>query len=123
MKRCKIIYSMIFLSIFGWNTSGLCASEWLPLKNGRIHEPVNIKVLNNTWLEKEIIVEVPGIELETVNTKAGEFTRLTLDDEAFSGKIGDPRIPVLGKIIEIPFGTDVKFEINKGPERIISLRD
>jgi hypothetical protein len=49
-------------------------------------------------------VQVPKVVAETVTTDRGAFTELTIPGGQLSGAIGAPAIPVLTRLIEIPFG-------------------
>ncbi|MEI2419429.1 C25 family peptidase propeptide domain-containing protein, partial [Arthrospira platensis SPKY2] len=48
-----------------------------------------------------------GLQANDIKTKEGVFTQLSLDGNAFKGDIGEPRIPVMRRLVQIPYGADV----------------
>jgi len=54
-----------------------------------------------------IEVEIGAFEFETVSTPEGDFTALRIDGFARSQEIGEPNLPVINKIISIPFGCEL----------------
>ena len=57
----------------------------------------------------------------TVETKAGEFTQLTIPHFYRSHNIGGPNLPTMNKMIEIPVGADITLDIVSFKEKIIDL--
>ncbi|MBN1355951.1 hypothetical protein JXA40_06720 [bacterium] len=65
----------------------------------------------SSWDGIDIWIQVPGVNVRDVKTKSGVYTRLAFDDDAFRGAIGSPRIPVIRKFVEIPYGAEIDLEI------------
>ena len=51
------------------------------------------------------------IEAENVETKGGQFSRISLPNTVIGGNEGDPQIPVLNELIAVPFGASPRIEI------------
>ncbi len=67
--------------------------------------------------------EVSTLHYFSVETKEGEFTQLTIPDFYRSHNIGEPNLPTMNKIVEIPKGADVTLEIISFKEKTINLNE
>ena len=56
-----------------------------------------------------------------LNTEEGLFTSFSTHVNAYSGKVGEPRIPVIRKLIEIPLGAELKINNLTYTEETIDL--
>ncbi|MCD4655355.1 hypothetical protein K8T06_15650, partial [bacterium] len=82
--------------------TGTNAANWITQ-----NDPV-VQVTDSRWDAIEIDVSLDGLKSQDVKTKGGTFTRLTLENEAFKGEIGAPRLPVIRKMVEVPYGADIE---------------
>ncbi len=102
--------------------SGAGAAGWLGFSsNGRSDSQFQVR--EDTWDHIRIDVSIPGVESREIATKGGMFSQLQLDDDAFKGAIGDPRIPVLRKIVEIPYGAEVTLGVETSTPEILGLAE
>lgn len=56
-------------------------------------------------------IHISGLWSQIVDTQAGNFTRLSLIDGGASTVIGEPNLPVMTKMVQIPFGAEVSLSL------------
>jgi len=66
-------------------------------------------------------VAVGEIQALDVMTKRGEFTRLIIPDFHFSQDEGAPELPMMNRLIEIPYGASARIEVIADDSRMIDL--
>ncbi|MBN1296293.1 hypothetical protein JXA80_05900, partial [bacterium] len=84
--------------------AGVNANGWVTR-----NAPV-VQVMDSRWDAVEIDVDIDGLQSQEVKTKAGVFTRLMFDGDAYRGEIGSPRLPVIRKMVEVPYGAEINLE-------------
>ncbi|MBD3232554.1 MAG: hypothetical protein GF315_02405, partial [candidate division Zixibacteria bacterium] len=68
-------------------------------------------------------MDVGSIHFIQVTTKEGEFVRLNVEGFPMSQNVGEPNLPVIGKLLSIPFESALSVEIVESDYEIISLED
>ncbi len=106
-----LIYAMLCLFIF-INVSGQQASQ----KTDRF-----ITLLENRSDGLKISHQIPVVTFNTVSTRNGNFTEISVDRFSKSYDLGNPDLPVTSKLIEVPSGAEVKIHILSYQEKIIDL--
>ncbi|MDD4309977.1 MAG: C25 family cysteine peptidase, partial [Candidatus Cloacimonetes bacterium] len=67
----------------------------------------------------ELQFKLQDYSLEEIQTKAGNFDQISIDGFGFSGRIGEPKLPVYSKLIAVPVGANVQFEfVTRNQQRI-----
>ncbi|HEX7343711.1 MAG TPA: C25 family cysteine peptidase, partial [bacterium] len=88
------------------------ASTWIPLNGIQSQsESPNIQLLRSDFSEIRIKISIQGFFCESVSTSGGAFSRLSLDGEGYTTEIGRPELPVVRKLIEIPYGANPELVI------------
>jgi len=82
-----------------------------------------IKLLNNSDYGFELNFNAHEYKLETISTKLGEFDRLSIEGYGYSTRIGEPQLPVLSRLIYVPLGADVSFDIYHQQQLAIASAD
>ena len=80
-------------------------------------------VTNKTISEFSFINSVCDFSTVIVNTAEGQFVKLVIPGYDSDSKNGDAELPVLKKIIRVPFGSDIAVKIINLEEQIIKLSD
>lgn len=70
-----------------------------------------VTLSNNTDYGFNLQFKLQDYSLETVQTKSGAFDQITIDGYGHTGRIGEPKLPVYSKLIAVPLGADVSYEI------------
>ncbi|PIE88374.1 MAG: hypothetical protein CSA04_02235 [Bacteroidetes bacterium] len=80
-----------------------------------------LSIVSQDQLHLEMRNTISEFDYSTLNTPEGLFTTFHTHVNAFSGKVGTPRIPVIRKLIEIPLGATVKINNVTYTEETIDL--
>ncbi|MCK4665026.1 MAG: T9SS type A sorting domain-containing protein [Bacteroidales bacterium] len=83
----------------------------------------NFEVINETNQGFEITNSISSLKLIEEKTKGGTFFQLEVNGLIKTFGEGSPNIPVISKLIEIPYDAKVKFNIISYDEEIIELAD
>lgn len=85
--------------------------------------PNNIFLMNNTQSGFDVEYNIGEYKLMDVQTKAGNFDQLLIDGYAFTTQVGEPKLPLLRKIVAVPVGAEVRFSITSRNQVNISAMD
>jgi len=99
------------------------AAYWIPFDGAQAPGDVQIVVRSEGTDRIVIDVTVPGIWLEDVPTSAGNFVRLQVSDGGIAGEVGRPQIPVFRKLIAIPEGGAISWEVIDKQEHVLPIGD
>ncbi|MCD6161320.1 MAG: immune inhibitor A [candidate division Zixibacteria bacterium] len=66
-------------------------------------------------------VKVGSIDFSTITTNEGDFSLLAIEGFTHSQRIGEPNLPMVNRIISIPFGCELQTEVLNGEIRELSL--
>ncbi len=111
MSFLKTLSTMVLAIVFSLNAQSLKISD------GKS----NIDLLSQNANGYQLKYSIGKIKYFNVETKAGEFTEVTIPGNYHSHNIGEPNLPTMNKIIEIPVGADVEARIISYDEKIIDL--
>ncbi|MBM4400102.1 MAG: gingipain R, partial [Candidatus Cloacimonetes bacterium] len=122
MFRMKIkLLSVIFLVI------GFCgilsAAENQIRKVVLSDTPTETKLLSNHKDGFDIEFKVGTLQIEEVKTKGGVFDEIRLQDYGFSSRTGEPKLPVFSRIIAVPVGASVSFDVISRKQKVFSQKD
>jgi hypothetical protein len=115
VKRSKgrqAILGMIFLFLVFGSSNLQAGSEpnWIQLSAGEARAP-GINLIESNFDQIVFEVNVAGIWSEEVQTKGGVFNQLMIPECGITSKIGEPKLPVISKMIQIPYGAEVQVEV------------
>ncbi len=68
-------------------------------------------------------VEVGGLQTMDVTTKGGQYTRLVLPGFHTSMVEGQPELPMMNSLINIPVGANARVEVSNVQTRLVNLAD
>jgi hypothetical protein len=87
---------------------------WIPLEkdaaDGALPKP---SMKDSTTSGAMIHFRVPGVFVRPVKTESGVFHRFSMPGQASLTDLGRPELPIIGQMIEVPFGVDFSVEIVK----------
>jgi len=88
------------------------AATWTPINGIQAQEEAPlIDLLRNDAASIQLNLSISGFYREAVATTAGNFSRLSFDGEGYTTEIGRPELPVIRKLIEIPYGAQAELII------------
>lgn len=95
----KQLLSILLVTLFLFNLSG---------------QQANYQIAKNNFEEVEISFSIPPPLIKEIDFKGETFSTIELDGYIKSSDVGNPQLPVLGKLIEIPLCDDLTIEITPG---------
>ena len=105
---------LVFVALwFVFGSSALWAGsgpKWIQLKPGEEKTP-QINVMESNLDRIEFEVRVFGMRSEELQTKGGVFNQLSLPEYGITNVIGEPELPVIRKMVQIPYGAMVNVEV------------
>ncbi len=84
--------------------------SWISLTSGMEKAP-SLNLLESDFDQLVFDIQIPGIWSEEISTKGGNFASLSIPHEGASGVIGVPDLPVITKMVQIPFGAKVSLSL------------
>ena len=99
--RISILKKVIALCIMTLMNIQLDAQTRIDLNPGLR----GIQISDSSLKGFETTFSYSAIELESVDTEIGEFSKLVMSDAIPNGEIGAPSLPVTRKLIAVPFGS------------------
>lgn len=106
----------LVLLLLGWFCFGAAPlwadsnQEWIELTPGMDKIP-KISVLESDFQQVILDLRISGIWSEEVSTKGGIFNRISIPEYGVTNVIGEPNLPVIRKMVQIPYGAEVKVEV------------
>jgi hypothetical protein len=102
MKKADTLYRkfsflVMLLVIFVTIPSVLSAGE-IVVNGGK----TDVKITQQSYVSFTVSATVSSVEYRNVQTKLGAFTELFSTGFGFSNVVGDPKLPVIHKLIEVP---------------------
>ncbi|MBN2680987.1 MAG: PKD domain-containing protein [Bacteroidales bacterium] len=83
----------------------------------------SFEVLSKSQTELTVSLNLSEIKTSNLSNNRGEFFRINSDDYTQSHFLGEPELPVLRRLIEVPYNANAKVEIIEFQEQIINLED
>ena len=110
MKSRPVWITVLILALLT-AISAAGAANVRPVSFATAGEPV--KLLNNSDFGFDLDFLVHDYALETISTKLGDFDQISIEGYGHSNRIGEPMLPVYSKLISVPLGAELSFEITK----------
>ncbi|MCK4663032.1 MAG: T9SS type A sorting domain-containing protein [Bacteroidales bacterium] len=123
MNYRKIIILLIFVFSIGCIYASQKIEKEQEQKTIRISDKKGLNIVNKDNSNFNFENYISEIKIKQVLTKKGTFSKIILDGYGKSSEIGNPELPVLRKLVEIPHGTQAKIKIISYSEEIINLND
>ncbi|KPK77397.1 MAG: hypothetical protein AMJ89_02485, partial [candidate division Zixibacteria bacterium SM23_73] len=114
LSQSKTVFAVVFVALcFVICSSALgagSAPNWIQFMPGEEKIPqINLTQSNFDRIEFE--VRVLGMWSEELQTKRGVFNQLSIPDCGITNVIGEPKLPVIRKMVQIPYGAIVDVEV------------
>lgn len=115
----KIIRQLVLLT-------SLFVGFGLPAQNAFVHFPNStdrMVVAGDSYKGFSLSYSFNALYTDFISNDKGDFNDLILNGAYYDGALGEPKLPVIKKMIEVPFGADVEVEILAFDEEFITLAD
>jgi hypothetical protein len=112
LNQLRLI-GLLLVFCFSFSSTPLRAEstpQWIGFVTGSDKIP-QLNVLESNFQQVVFDIRVSGIWSEEMTTKGGVFNRLEIPECGITNVIGEPNLPVLRKMVQIPFGADVSVEV------------
>ena len=83
--------------------------------------PGGVTLLDQNNSSITLRLDVGTVDLASVTTREGQFTLMTADGFTLSHRIGEPSLPMVNKLISIPFGCELQTKVVSSKSVEISL--
>ncbi|MCB5255871.1 MAG: C25 family cysteine peptidase [Candidatus Cloacimonadaceae bacterium] len=70
-----------------------------------------------------VLYKVGSLDFEFIQTRGGDFTRLSIDGYGHTQRIGEPQLPSSNRIIAVPLGARLSFDILRKEDISISAEE
>jgi hypothetical protein len=110
-----LVFALIGTTAFGVGT------QWVST-GGVTQAAPSLQMLAATADQVSLEVQVPGYQTEVVKRGPGIYARISLPDSGVSAKIGEPQLPVIRRLIEVPEDAQVSVDV-QGEAREVALAD
>ncbi len=104
--------SLLFFLVFALPSSTWADSNrtWISLTPGMERLP-QLNLLQSDFDQVLFEVQIPGIQTEKITTKGGEFSLISIPQAGLTSIIGEPNLPVITRMLQIPFGAEVSLKV------------
>ncbi len=102
--------------------TGVSGSDWIGFSSNTVMEST-VQLNRGNWNSAELNVQIPGISVQETKTKGGIFTQISLGNSSYKGEVGTPQLPVIRKLVEVPYGAQISLDFQTSPVKTIPLVD
>ncbi len=118
MKRnyCGVVVSIVIggISVLLFTFSALTQAEtspsWVPLAPVSEKTP-QVNILRSDIAQVTLKIRIPGIWSEEISTKGGTYSSLSIPSAGVTSVISEPSLPVITKMVQIPFSAVVSLNV------------
>jgi hypothetical protein len=90
------------------------ALGWIPFEPGSKAEKIPVSTLKDeTTMDIMLNFDIPGMFVEEVKVKDTVYHKMSIPGLATTTELGKPELPIVGQIVEIPYGVNLNVEIFK----------
>ncbi|MCB1183785.1 carboxypeptidase regulatory-like domain-containing protein [bacterium] len=116
MKRSRLLHLVWLTALL---TAGLASAATIPLTG----DASRLATTGDGLDRLDFKVEIGRIETIDVNTKGGGFTRLVIPGFHSSHIEGEPELPMMNRLVAVPFGAKARLEVANVRTTRVSLAD
>jgi PKD repeat protein len=114
MKRTINIFAFLFAVMFSAYAGNVVVNP---------EGSTLLDVRTNTYEVMSFRNTISDIHFFEVGTKEGVFTQLQIEDYGYSLEVGNPKLPVLKQLFEVPVGAEMKVNITASTYKEYSLKE
>jgi hypothetical protein len=85
--------------------------------------PSGVTLLNQDDRGLLLRVDIGSLDFQPVSTEEGDFILLTIEGFTRSHRIGEPNLPMVNRLLSVPFGCELQAEITESEVEEIFLAD
>lgn len=117
-RSISVLFKLMAAIAFLFYSLNIFAGD-IKIKEGN----ADLKITTNTYTNLAFTNTLTAFSYRNVKTEKGTFCELSVPDYGYANRIGDPKLPVLRKLIEIPQGATVNVNVISYTETEYKLSD
>lgn len=82
-------------------------------------KPAQSYMKDETTMGMLVNFDIPGMYVHEVIVEGVTYHRLSIPREGTLAEVGKPELPLIGQVVEIPYGTNVSLEIMKSESKVL----
>ncbi|RJP75580.1 MAG: T9SS C-terminal target domain-containing protein, partial [Candidatus Zixiibacteriota bacterium] len=98
---------LLAVGLLGFVWSSPAPASWIPLNGAQAETAPEVRLERSDYQAIVMDFSLAGFQAETAQTPGGAFTVLTLQGEGFTTQTGAPQLPVIRRLVEVPYGAQV----------------
>ena len=111
LKHAGLLMLVLGWFCFGSATVGaVSGADWIQVAPGQQAAP-EVNVLESDFDQVLLDIQIFGFYSEEVETKGGMFNRLSMPECGVTNAVGLPHLPVIRKMVQIPYGAGVTVRV------------
>lgn len=118
-EKHRLVELLMIMLIIGLFTPLFAQGRDVVISNS----PNQLRLQNNSDYGFDLRIAVEKFHLQTVDTKGGSFDEISIEGYGHSGRVGEAKLPVNSRIIAVPLGAEVRFEILAQEKTTLSAKD
>jgi hypothetical protein len=122
IKAVKIGLTIVISSVFFSISWGAMSPTWIQLKPAENKIP-ELNVTRSDLVSVNLEVRIPGIWSEEISTSGGTYSLLSISSAGVTSTIGQPSLPVITKMVQIPMGAEVSLIVESSESTEKSLAE
>ena len=116
MKLVKLLMITVIIGLF----TPLCAQSRTIQLSAR---PTGLNLHNSNEYGFDLRYTVDKYDLHSIDTKAGTFDRIVIEGFGYSTRIGEAELPAASRIVAVPLGAEVSFEIRHQEKKLLTRHE
>jgi hypothetical protein len=120
MYRSKVLFIMLIVTILiGFSTFLSAQTRQIPLSNASS----GARLTQNHQYGFEVEFRASELKIEEKQTRGGTYDEVSINGYGFTGRIGEPQLPVISRMIAVPVGASVSYEVISRSQRTLNRSD
>jgi uncharacterized membrane protein len=107
MPKTRLSVCLLIILMIGLFSVLSAQSRQISISNGASQT----RLLSGNDFGMELQFNVGELRFETVQTRGGSFDEISIEGFSHSNRIGEPKLPVSTKIVAVPIGAELSFEV------------
>ena len=113
--------SVLIPLIFVLSSLSLGNPRWIALDGVSDPTRAGVQLEASDYNEVILGMDLKGFSCEVRQTKGGSFTELRIDEYGFTPQIGRAKLPVIRKMVMIPYGAEATLEVTRTEAHRVNL--
>ena len=109
-KSASAFFSIILILGFTSSVWSETNPSWIKLAPN-LDKTLQVNMMRSDFTQISFEIQVPGVWAEEISTKGGIYSSITTPSAGVSSVVSQPNLPVITKMVQIPFGATVSLNV------------